>query len=242
MATSDLIHEQIRPGVTSLEDRSWLVLVAAVLPVPLTTVFFIVHSVVTGTPSGAYGLPAAYLIYGLANVVTVGGVYVILSDDERASVFRFTRPSLTELGWAVAGFVVGLGVYQVTSRVSALFGYELGGLSYSLTTPSTIAIIVIGAVIIAPITEEILYRGLIFGTLLARGFGIVSAVALMTALFAAIHLPTFGVAGTLFISVWGILSAVLRLRFDDLSGATFMHLLNNTYTYLVVVGLGLGSF
>ena len=108
MATSNLVHEQIETGVTSLEDRSWLVLVAAVLPVPLTMVFFIVHSIVTGTPREAYGLPAAYLIYGLANLVTVGGVYVFLSADERASVFRFTRPSLTELGWAVAGFVVGL--------------------------------------------------------------------------------------------------------------------------------------
>lgn len=242
MAAIDLVHDQIQQGIASLEDRSWFILVAAVLPVPLTTAFFIIHSVVTGTPSGAYGLPAAYLIYGLANVVTVGGVYVVLSDDERASVFRFTYPSLNELGWTVAGFIVGLGVYQVTSWVSALFGYELQGLSYSLTTPSTIAIIVIGAVIIAPITEEILYRGLILGTLLARGFGVVSAVVLMTVLFAVIHLPTFGVAGTLFISVWGIIPAVLRLRFDNLSGATFMHMLNNTFAYLVVVGLGLGSF
>lgn len=143
----------------SLEDQTWLILAVAVLPVPLTMVFFIVHSVVTGTPRAAYGLPMAYLIYGLANIVTVGGLYALLSGEEREAVFRFARPSVTELSWAVAAFVVGLGVYELTSRVSAVFGYELQGLSYSLTTPSTMAIIVIGAVVIAPITEEILYRG-----------------------------------------------------------------------------------
>lgn len=201
-------------------------------------VFFIIHSVVTGTPHAAYGLPMAYLIYGLANIATVGGLYALLSGDEREAVFRFARPSVTELSWAVAAFVVGLGVYQLTSRVSAGLGYELQGLSYSLTTPSTMAIIVIGAVVIAPITEEILYRGLILGVLLSRGFGAVSAVAIMTGLFALIHLPTFGVAGTVFISVWGVLPALIRLRFNNLSGAVLMHMLNNVFAYLVVVGLG----
>jgi membrane protease YdiL (CAAX protease family) len=239
MSTTGFVHERTRLEVASLEDRTWLILVVAVLPVPLTTVFFVVHSVATGTPSDAYGLPMAYLIYGLSNVVTVGGLYALLSGDEREAVLRFARPSATELGWAGAAFVVGLGVYQLTSRVSAVFGYELQGLSYSLTTPSTVAIIVVGAVIIAPITEEILYRGLVLGTLLSRGFGAVSAVAIMTGLFALIHLPNFGVAGTLFISVWGVLPALIRLRFDNLSGAVLMHMLNNVFAYLVVVGLGL---
>lgn len=36
-----------------------------------------------------------------------------------------------------------------------MLGYELRGLLYSLTTPSTIAITVVSAVLIAPLTEEI---------------------------------------------------------------------------------------
>ena len=239
MSTTDFVHDRISTGVTPLEDRKWLVFLIAVLPVPITTVFFIIHSIVTGTPREAYGLPLAYLIYGLANVVTVGVLYTLLSNEERTAVFRFTRPSITECGWTIAAFLGGLGVYQLTSRVSALLGYNLQGLSYSLTSPETVAIIAIGAVIIAPITEEILYRGLILGTLLARGYGVITAVVLMTVIFALVHLPNFGVAGTLFISVWGLLPALLRLRFDNLSGAVFMHMFNNIFTYLVVVGFGL---
>lgn len=234
-----IVDNEVRAAVSSLEDRSWLLLAIAVLPVPLTSAFFIGHSIATGTPSDAYGLPMAYLLYGLASVVIVGGLYVLLSPDERAAVFRLSRPSRTELGWAVVGFAVGLGVYEVTSRVSAALGYEFQGLSYSLSDPTTVAIVILGAVIIAPITEEILYRGLILGVLLSRGFGVVSAIVTMTVIFALIHLPNFGVAGTLFISVWGLLPAILRLRFDDLSGAIMMHGLNNVFGYLVVVGLGL---
>ncbi|WP_434523176.1 lysostaphin resistance A-like protein [Halorubrum sp. AS12] len=239
MALDRVVHGRVRERVDILTDRKWFVLLIAVLPVPLTMVFFIVHSIVTGTPREAYGLPLAYLIYGLANVVTVGVLYALLTAEEREAVFKFTRPSVAEVGWAGAAFVGGLGVYQLTSRISSVLGYELQGLSYSLTSLETIAIIVLGAVIIAPITEEILYRGLVLGTLLARGYGIVSAVTVMTLLFALIHLPNFGVAGTLFISVWGLLPAVLRLRFDNLTGAVLMHMLNNLFTYLIIVGLGL---
>jgi hypothetical protein len=181
----------------------------------------------------------AYLLYGLANVLTVAWLYVLLSGDERAAVFRISRPSRSELGWAVVAFVVGLGVYQLTSRASAALGYQLRGLSYSLSDPTTLVIVVLGAVIIAPVTEEILYRGLVLGVLLSRGIGVVSAVVIMTVIFALIHLPNFGVAGTLFISVWGFLPVILRLRFDNLSGAITMHGLNNVFAYLVVVGLGL---
>lgn len=234
-----IVDNEVRGTVSSLEDRSWGILAIALIPVPLTSVFFIVHSIATGTPSDAYGLPMAYLLYGLANVVTVGVLYALLSSDERAAVFRISRPSVTELGWAVIGFGVGLGVYQLTSRASAILGYELQGLSYSLNDPTTLAIVLFGTVFIAPITEEILYRGLILGVLLSRGIGTVSAVVMMTVLFAVIHLPNFGVAGTLFISVWGFLPAILRLRFDNLSGAITMHGFNNFFAYLLVVGLGL---
>lgn len=234
-----IVDNEVRGTVSSLEDRSWGILAIALIPVPLTSVFFIVHSIATGTPSDAYGLPMAYLLYGLANVVTVGVLYALLSSDERAAVFRISRPSVTELGWAVIGFGVGLGVYQLTSRASAILGYELQGLSYSLNDPTTLAIVLFGTVFIAPITEEILYRGLILGVLLSRGIGTVSAVVMMTVLFAVIHLPNFGVAGTLFISVWGFLPAILRLRFDNLSGPITMHGFNNFFAYLLVVGLGL---
>lgn len=234
----NFVHEALRPTVDPLADRTWVLLGLAAVPLPLTIALFVVHSVATGTPRSGYGLPMAYLVYGVANLVTVGVLYVVLTPAERNAVFRFERPSLREIGWAVVAFVVGLGVYQATSALNASLGFELQGLSYSLASPSTAAIVVVGAVVLAPLTEEVLYRGVVLGTLLSRGFGTVAAVGLMTLLFALLHLPNFGVAGTVFISVWGVLPAILRVRFDDLSGAVLMHALNNAFAYVVAVGLG----
>lgn len=219
-------------------DRLGTVLVIALLPVPLVSLLFAAHSIATGTPSETYSLPAGYLFYGLVNLVVVGVTYLLLAPAQRRAVFLFERPSTHELLAAIAAFVIGLGVYQGTAAVSAALGYQLQGLDYSLTDPTTTAIIVVGAVILAPLTEEILYRGLILGALTSRGFGPVTATVLMTAIFAVIHLPNFGVAGTIFISAWGFLPAILRLRYANLSGAVLMHMLNNAFAYVLVVMAG----
>lgn len=238
MSSNLLVYEGLRTDLTPLRNRTWLVLGIALLPVPVTSLFFVIQRLLPGV-SLFSGLPGAYLIYGLANVVTVGVLYALLAPAERDAVFRFERPSIAELGGAVLAFPVGLAVYLVTSRLSGMLGYKLQGLNYSLADPTTVAMVVLGAVIIAPITEEILYRGLILGTLLAHGVSVVTAIVGMTALFALIHLPNFGVAGTIFISAWGLLPALLRVKYDNLSGAVCLHALNNAYAYLVVVALGL---
>jgi membrane protease YdiL (CAAX protease family) len=188
-------------------------------------------------PREASGLdPEA--VHGCVNLFVVAVLYGLLTPDQRETVFRFRRPSARELGAAVAAFAVGLGVYQLTAQLSALLGYRLQGLSYSLADPGAVLAILVGAVVLAPVTEEILYRGLVLGALTSRGFGPASAVVLMTALFALIHLPNFGVAGTIFISAWGFLPAALRLRYDNLSGAVVMHAMNNAFAYVVVVAAG----
>jgi hypothetical protein len=102
----------------SLEYRSWLVLAIAVLPVPLPAAFFIGHNIATGTASDAYGLPMAYLLYGLANLVTVSGLYVLLSPDVLVTVqggaFVHPRrvcgvlpPRLTQLPMAMSSTLGG---------------------------------------------------------------------------------------------------------------------------------------
>lgn len=222
----------------SLGDRFGTVLVITLLPVPLVSLLYTVHSVFTDTPAGAYSLPSSYLSYGCVNLLVVALLYWLLTPDQRAAVFTFRWPSLSETVAAIVAFGAGLGVYQITAQLNALLGYQMQGLSYSLTDSMAVFAILVGAVILAPITEEILYRGLVLGALTSRGFGSVSATVLMAALFALIHLPNFGVGGTIFISVWGFLPAILRLRYENLSGAVLMHILNNLFSYVVVVAVG----
>ncbi|MFC4245954.1 CPBP family intramembrane glutamic endopeptidase [Natribaculum luteum] len=222
----------------SLGDRFGTVLIITLLPVPLVSLLYAAHRMLTDTPTGAYSLVSGYLFYGCVNLLVVGLLYGLLTPNQRAAVFTFRWPSLNETAAAIGMFVAGLGVYQITAQLNAALGYQLQGLSYSLSNPTAVLAIVLGAVVLAPVTEEILYRGLVLGAFTSRGFGPVSATVLMTALFALIHLPNFGVAGTIFISAWGFLPAVLRLRYDNLSGAVVMHALNNLFAYVVVVAAG----
>lgn len=129
-------------------------------------------------------------------------------------------------------------MYQLIARVNAVLGVQLSGLAYSVDDPIALFAVVAGAVVLAPVTEEVLYRGLVLKAFTDRGFGSVGATVLITALFAVIHLPNFGVGGTVFISAWGVLPAVLRLRYDNLTGAVAMRVLNNLFAYVVVVALG----
>jgi len=222
----------------SVGNRLGTALALTLLPVPLVSLLYTAHSALTGTPTEGYPLTTGYFLYGCVNLLTVSVLYGLLTPDERPAVFRFEWPSTSEVVTALLAFAAGLGVYQLTARLSALLGYELQGLSYSLSDPTSVLAILAGAVVLAPLTEELLYRGLVLGALRSRGFGSVSATVLMTALFALVHLPNFGVAGTIFISVWGFLPAAVRLRYDNLSGAVLMHVLNNLFAYVVVVAAG----
>lgn len=140
-------------------------------------------------------------------------------------------------GLANLAVVVGLAVYQVTTTVTLAFGYEMSGLSYSLSDPATLAIVVAGPVLLGPWAEELLYRGLMLGGLLARGWSPVVAAATIIAVFGVIHIPLFGVAGGVFVTVWSVLPTALRLRYDDLTGPGLLHVANNAFAYLVAVAL-----
>lgn len=221
-----------------LGDRLGTVLVIALLPVPLLSALYSLHGLLTATPASGYAMTTGYLCYGLVNLLVVGVLYLLLSPERRAEVFVLERPSRGELLAALLAFVAGLGVYQATAHLNAFLGYQLRGLSYSLQDPTSVLVVLVGAVVLAPLTEEILYRGLVLGAFTSRGIGPAPAAVLMTALFALVHLPNFGVAGTVFISVWGFLPALLRLRYHNLSGALLMHVLNNLFAYVVVVAAG----
>ncbi|MFC6793348.1 type II CAAX prenyl endopeptidase Rce1 family protein [Halobaculum halobium] len=184
-------------------DRLGTVLTITLLPVPIVSALYASHRLLAGTPEAGGSGALSYLIYGCVNLLVVAILYVILTPKRRESVFVFHRPSAGEVAGSLGAFLAGLGVYQVTARVNAVLGVQMSGFSYSLNDPMTVFAVVAGAVVLAPVTEEILYRGLVLGALTDRGIGSVSATVVMTALFAVIHLPNFGVGGTIFISAWG---------------------------------------
>ena len=103
--------------------------------------------------------------------------------------------------------------------------------------PVVLPFTVLLVVIVAPITEEMFFRGFVFRGLLRR-FGVPGAAVLSGLLFSAIHVTSADLIGVLIpFAIIGVLFAVLVARTGSLWNSILVHLsFNLTSTMLAVVG------
>lgn len=226
----------LRGRVAPLADRSPAVLLFAVAPVVVTGLLFVAYAPLVGIAYDAVSQLTAYGLYGLANVLTLGALALVLDRSELRAAVPVERPSGAEVAAGLLAVPVGVGVYLVTDAINEALGLEFGGLAYSLDDPVAVALVFLGAVVVAPVAEEALFRGLVLGYLVARGWGAVVAGGATVVLFAVVHAPNFGAGGVVFVLAWGLLPTALRLRSDNLVGAWLLHAANNAFAYLVVAG------
>jgi len=220
-------------AATPLSDRSLLALVAAFLPVPLAIGF--------GSLAGdAIGVVGKNLAYGTASLLVLVGLILALDGPERRAAFAIGRPSRTEVNWALLGFPVGTVLYLGATTVTSALGLPLQGYEYGLSDPITVGAVLFGAVLVSPLAEEVLFRGVLLGSLLGRGWHPALAGGAAILAFGVLHLPLLGPAGVIAMSAWSVVPTVLRLRFDSLTGAWLVHQVNNLWAYVGVVALGLG--
>lgn len=220
-----------------IDNRVLLSLLAAGLPVPLAILFGVGYEAVTAT--SAVTATGSNIAYGIASLLVLGGVYTFLSASERSAVFRFERPSREELGWTLIAFPLGVGAFLGAGAITSSLGLEMGGYEYTLADPGTVAAVVFGAVIVAPFAEEVLFRGFVLGSLLGRGWSPVLAGGLSIVAFGLLHVALLGIAGVITMIAWSVFPTIIRLRFNNLTGAWLLHFINNVWAYLGVVALGL---
>lgn len=209
-----------------------LVVLAIVLPVVLTSAMAALASAV----AIEVGQLEAYTLYGVANVLVLGGFLAAVTDRGRGLFVPVVPPTATEVIAAATAFVIGLLAFQVATWINGVLGTSMSGMDYALGDPATLAMVIFGAVLVAPVAEEVLFRGLLVGYLLDRGISPVVAGLIAVLAFAVIHLPNFGMGGAVFILLWAPLPTALRLRFENLTGAWLMHAANNLFAYVIVVG------
>jgi membrane protease YdiL (CAAX protease family) len=231
-----MTFEHWRPDRIETAGGGLVPLVAPFLPVLLTPVLIGI-AVAAGVPGDAVGQVVAYAAYGGAGLLVLAGSVAALPAREVRALVPLERPGAREVGAAGLAFVAGLAVYQASVAVNAALGLSMSGMAYTLDSPATVALVVFGAVLAAPLFEEVLFRGLLLGDLLERGLGPWTAGAASVLAFAAIHVPNFGGGGAVFIALWAPLPTALRLVFDNLSGAWLMHATNNAFAYVVVAGV-----
>ncbi len=238
MVLRAISDRRLQRNSAALGDRLLVGLIAAALPVPLAIGIGLGYQ--TLVPGAEYGVVGKNVSYGLSSLLVVGGVYASFSSAARGAAFRFDRPTKDELAWALLGFPIGTVLYLGSTAATQAAGLTMSGYEYTLSDPITIVAVVFGAVLVSPLAEEVLFRGVVLGALLGRGIHPVVAGGLAILAFGLIHVALLGVAGVIAMCAWATVPTAVRLRFDNLSGAWLVHQLNNLWGYIIVVAYGLG--
>lgn len=220
-----------------VKDQLAISLFVAALPVPASIAIGIGYSTVTGVPEP--NVAGKNIMYGVSSLFALGIVYYAFSSVERRAAFPFRWPSRGELIWTLVCFPLGSAAYLGGRALAKAAGFSMGGYEYTLSDPVTVAAVIFGAVLVTPVAEEILFRGVLLGSLLGRGISPLLAGGLSILAFGAIHISLLGVAGVIATALWAIFPTLLRLRYNNLAGAWLLHFINNVWSYLVVVALGI---
>lgn len=185
------------------------------------------------------GFPAQFplLVYAISNIVILGVLYNHVRGEVWQASAPFRTGSSAEIAAGIGATVLGVVIgWSLTTFVSELIGVARYTVP-SLTASGPIVILFFGSVVVAPVAEEILYRGVFFGIVLERGHGPVVAGGTSLLVFAGAHVFTAGVGGVVNAFLLGLLLTILRLRFDNLLGAWVMHMCNNLLEFLVAVSV-----
>lgn len=202
-----------------------LVLGAAVLPLPVMLL-----DPGLDTYAGVIAAQAALGVAFLATSVAVawggGGLREALC---RLGIRGFNRRAIGEVLLAYLAYVAALAIYVLIAGspdqkdIASELGLDAGVLTASFS--------VLLIAVLAPISEELFFRGMLFGGLRVR-MAFLPAALLSAAFFGSLHLPT-GASAVPPLIFFGFLLAWVYERSGSLWPAIILHVINNSLALAV---------
>jgi len=185
--------------------------------------------------SAALPAPASMRLYGLLSYAAGSWIAVALAwfwsrrQDMRRDVFIFRRLTWPALTVSTVGLViVTFGVPIVTHWLTHVLGRQGQEVRFDFFHDGhSVAIVVFLFVVTTPVSEEILYRGLLVAWLRRAGWRDVTILLVGSLIFAANHIVPTGVVWAAAMLVLGVTLFALRLRYQSLSPAWLAHALFN---------------
>lgn len=189
-------------------------------------------------------IPAAGLVASMLGqaIATLGFLELIARVKGRGSLAADFGLALSwrDLGWLPAGVGFAIAAGLALLPVSLLAGSDAGQeivKQFEDARGATLVLFALGVVVVAPITEELVYRGLLLRSLLRR-VSPVRAVFLNGLIFGVVHVvsdPGAYVALPALVAL-GCLAAVLTVRSGNLSRAILLHAGFNFLTTVQILG------
>lgn len=204
-------------------------------------------------PDGEFTASVAAIVLTVLVQLAIFGLALLplaLSRTPVKAAFGTAKRSVLSTGLGlVLGVAVTVTVFIVNAVVIGLFGdstpVEQSLLPSPSDSPATILILAFMVIVVAPVTEEIMFRGVFFGAL-RRHVGVHLAALLSAVVFAVVHVEViasqpFGLVG---LTVAGLLLAYAFHLTNSLRVAIVMHAVYNAVAFglmLLVTGLeGMG--
>jgi membrane protease YdiL (CAAX protease family) len=178
---------------------------------------------------------AGALIYlaALASLLTVARLIARGNAGELLG-WRGAWPSITPLGWKLIALA---GVYHIAA--GGLLRYFFPDFAPWLISPRdglALALSFLMIVVLAPLVEELLFRGWIFGSLRAR-FSAGFTILVATLLFAIVHWDPTGLYPVA-VLLPGYVLSVIRERTGSVKPAILAHAIYNLVGWLLLVLAG----
>jgi membrane protease YdiL (CAAX protease family) len=190
----------------------------------------------TGIPGFGFGATIALTGLLLAPVVAYAGTQVGISPRDWE-----VSPSLRSVGWGVAAFVACQAFLMIAAVVyTKLVGApsDMGvGAAFAELSTLGLATILVANGIVAPIAEEIAWRGVV-QTALVDAYGVTVGIAVTAAVFVAKHVVVdLGATPLrlLSLAVLAVAWGVLRHRYGTSSSIVAHVLANTSATALVIL-------
>jgi membrane protease YdiL (CAAX protease family) len=185
-----------------------------------------------------FGVGALIYLSGLAGVLSGAWLYSRRGWADLLG-WRGQFPPMNALAWKLTGAALA---YHVLASVGLRLAYPEFGLWILIPRdPIAMALSFVMIVLLAPLVEELVFRGWIFGALRARWSA--RATVLATAfLFAIVHLDASGLY-PIAVLLPGFVLSVLRERTGNVKAAVFGHAVYNFVGWLLLLlaGIALGK-
>jgi membrane protease YdiL (CAAX protease family) len=215
-------------------------------------------SLVIGTIGGiVQGDPARLVLsWGIVSDFTIFSIAVYVLGTGLAVLILRRLAAQRGLGWASFGLRGGLSgsaLLQVlmgvviASCLYILVDWACAGLGIGmewrprsvrlhLVTGVDYSLVVMFAVLLGPLVEELVFRGYVLTMFLGRNSR-ARAVLWSALIFTSVHL-VIGPGTLVYIAFWSLIPAFLYLRHKSLYPAILFHVLNNAIAYLAVPMMG----
>lgn len=188
---------------------------------------------------------AQFVYILLAEALTIGAIYLFLRAYKvnwRTIALRRPRardPLYGLSAWVVYFIIYLLVVGVVTHLIPSLNVNQQQDIGFSnVHGAAQLALTFISLVILPPLTEEIMVRGFLYGSL-KKGMPKLAAVIVTSAIFASAHLPEGGAAGPLYIAaidtfVLSLVLIYLREKTNSLWAGITLHAFKNGVAFVTL--------